>query len=319
MSVGMRRSSKLQREARGFARRREAGMSDPWSERAELYRTSTAHSCGPRPRPVVEWAGGARPRSTSRPAAGTSLGGCGRRGSQVVSCDPAPGMKPDVICFAEELPFADSSFDLAVTRVAAHHFADVGAASAEIAPGRANRVLVVDTSTGGEDAERAEKLRDPSHVRNYTEAGVARTSSPRPVSRSRRSHASTTRSSSSRGSRAPAAKATTAAEVRAPARRPDRGRDLHVRPDRPPRGRPPDGDPRRHAARASSCRASPAARAASTGCETASHGTNVVAGVTPGKGGQDVEGIPVFGTVADAVAETGANTSLVFVPAALRG
>jgi succinyl-CoA synthetase alpha subunit len=45
------------------------------------------------------------------------------------------------------------------------------------------------------------------------------------------------------------------------------------------------------------------------------YGTNVVAGVTPGKGGQDLEGIPIFDTVADAVAETGANTSMVFVPA----
>jgi succinyl-CoA synthetase alpha subunit len=46
-----------------------------------------------------------------------------------------------------------------------------------------------------------------------------------------------------------------------------------------------------------------------------SYGTDVVAGVTPGKGGQDVDGIPVFGTVEDAVAATGANTSLLFVPA----
>jgi succinyl-CoA synthetase alpha subunit len=45
------------------------------------------------------------------------------------------------------------------------------------------------------------------------------------------------------------------------------------------------------------------------------YGTKVVAGVTPGKAGQDVEGIPVFNTVASAVAETGANTSLIFVPA----
>jgi succinyl-CoA synthetase alpha subunit len=45
------------------------------------------------------------------------------------------------------------------------------------------------------------------------------------------------------------------------------------------------------------------------------YGTNVVAGVTPGKGGQDVEGIPVFDTVAEAVESTGANASLVFVPA----
>jgi succinyl-CoA synthetase alpha subunit len=45
------------------------------------------------------------------------------------------------------------------------------------------------------------------------------------------------------------------------------------------------------------------------------YGTNVVAGVTPGKGGQDVRGIPVFDTVAEAVDEAGANTSVIFVPA----
>jgi succinyl-CoA synthetase alpha subunit len=44
------------------------------------------------------------------------------------------------------------------------------------------------------------------------------------------------------------------------------------------------------------------------------YGTNVVAGVTPGKGGQDVEGIPVFNTFGDAVAETQANTAMIFVP-----
>jgi succinyl-CoA synthetase alpha subunit len=44
------------------------------------------------------------------------------------------------------------------------------------------------------------------------------------------------------------------------------------------------------------------------------YGTDVVAGVTPGKGGQDVEGIPVFNTVHDAVTECGANTAMVFVP-----
>ena len=51
------------------------------------------------------------------------------------------------------------------------------------------------------------------------------------------------------------------------------------------------------------------------GLRNRAYGTKVVAGVTPGKGGQDVEGIPVFGTVAEAVAEAGANTSLIFVPA----
>jgi succinyl-CoA synthetase alpha subunit len=44
------------------------------------------------------------------------------------------------------------------------------------------------------------------------------------------------------------------------------------------------------------------------------YGTQVVAGVTPGKAGQDVEGIPVFDTIADGVDATGANTSLIFVP-----
>ena len=46
------------------------------------------------------------------------------------------------------------------------------------------------------------------------------------------------------------------------------------------------------------------------------YGTKVVAGVTPGKGGQEVEGVPVFNTVEEAVRKTGANTSAVFVPAA---
>ena len=45
------------------------------------------------------------------------------------------------------------------------------------------------------------------------------------------------------------------------------------------------------------------------------YGTRVVGGVTPGKGGQQVEGIPVFNTFHDAVAETEANTAMVFVPA----
>ena len=51
------------------------------------------------------------------------------------------------------------------------------------------------------------------------------------------------------------------------------------------------------------------------GLRNRAYGTDVVAGVTPGKGGQDVDGIPVFDTVAEAVREAGANTSLIFVPA----
>jgi succinyl-CoA synthetase alpha subunit len=51
------------------------------------------------------------------------------------------------------------------------------------------------------------------------------------------------------------------------------------------------------------------------GLRNRDYGTQLVAGVTPGKGGQDVDGVPVFDSVADAVAECGANTSMVFVPA----
>jgi succinyl-CoA synthetase alpha subunit len=51
------------------------------------------------------------------------------------------------------------------------------------------------------------------------------------------------------------------------------------------------------------------------GLRNRDYGTQVVAGVTPGKGGQDVDGVPVLDTVADAVSAHGANTSMIFVPA----
>lgn len=48
------------------------------------------------------------------------------------------------------------------------------------------------------------------------------------------------------------------------------------------------------------------------------YGTKIVGGVTPGKGGTEVEGVPVFNTVEDAVKATGATASVIYVPAALR-
>jgi succinyl-CoA synthetase alpha subunit len=51
------------------------------------------------------------------------------------------------------------------------------------------------------------------------------------------------------------------------------------------------------------------------GLRNRDYGTRVVAGVTPGKGGQDVEGIPVYDSIAETVSEQGANTSMIFVPA----
>ena len=54
------------------------------------------------------------------------------------------------------------------------------------------------------------------------------------------------------------------------------------------------------------------------GLRNRAYGTKVVAGVTPGKGGQDVEGIPVFDTVTEAVVATGATASFIAVPPARR-
>ena len=51
------------------------------------------------------------------------------------------------------------------------------------------------------------------------------------------------------------------------------------------------------------------------GLRNRGYGTDVVAGVTPGKGGQDVEGIPVYNEIKEAVSERAANTSMIFVPA----
>ena len=143
---------------------------DVWSERAELYRESDAHREGPDLDLLVEWSAGA---ATALDVA-TGGGHVARRlreaGVRVVTCDPAPGMRADVVCRAESLPFADSSFDVVATRVAAHHYEDVRAAVREMARVSGDRVLVVDNLHMGERAEEAERLRDPSHVRNYTEA-----------------------------------------------------------------------------------------------------------------------------------------------------
>ena len=55
------------------------------------------------------------------------------------------------------------------------------------------------------------------------------------------------------------------------------------------------------------------------GLRNKEYGTNLVAGVTPGKGGADVEGVPVYDSIADSVEAEGANTSMVFVPARFAG
>ncbi len=89
---------------------------------------------------------------------------------KVVTVDPAPGMQPDVVSRAEDLPFADGSFDVVVSRVAPHHFADIRKAVGEMARVTRNLVLVADNLHLGERVEEAERLRDPTHVRCYSEA-----------------------------------------------------------------------------------------------------------------------------------------------------
>jgi SAM-dependent methyltransferase len=145
-------------------------VTDAWSERAELYRTSAAHSEGADLDLIVEWAAGARTALDVATGGGHVARRLREAGLEVVTVDPATGMRPDVIAVAENLPFADSSFDLSATRVAAHHFGDVRAAVRELARVAADRVLIVDNLNLGDEIERAEKIRDPSHVRNYHEA-----------------------------------------------------------------------------------------------------------------------------------------------------
>ena len=50
-----------------------------------------------------------------------------------MTADASPGMQPDVVTRAEHLPFADGSFDVVVTRIAPHHFDNIGAAVGEMA------------------------------------------------------------------------------------------------------------------------------------------------------------------------------------------
>ena len=140
-----------------------------WSDRAQLYRDSEAHREGEDLDLVVEWAEGAK---TALDVA-TGGGHVARRlrdaGIEVVSLDPAPGMQPDVVSRGEDIPFAPRSFDVVACRVGAHHFEDVEKAMAEMARVSRDRVIVVDNLFLDEGAEEADRLRDPSHVRNYTE------------------------------------------------------------------------------------------------------------------------------------------------------
>jgi SAM-dependent methyltransferase len=144
-------------------------MTELWSERAEAYVESEAHRSGHDLDLIVQWAEG----ETALDVA-TGGGHVARRlreaGFRVTTVDPAPGMRADVISTAEHIPFAEGSFDTVVSRVAPHHFADIRAATTEMARASRGVVIVADNLFVGPEVEEAERLRDPTHVRCYSEA-----------------------------------------------------------------------------------------------------------------------------------------------------
>jgi SAM-dependent methyltransferase len=143
-------------------------VTDVWSERAEVYRGLADQRAGEDLELLVSWAEG----STALDVA-SGGGHTARRlreaGFDVVTLDPAPGMRADVLASAEHIPFADSSFDVVTCRIAPHHFTDISAAVGEMARVARGLVLVEDTLYENDTVEEAERLRDPTHVRSYSE------------------------------------------------------------------------------------------------------------------------------------------------------
>jgi SAM-dependent methyltransferase len=146
-------------------------MTDIWSQRADAFRESPTHREGPDLDLLVEWCDPGHDVKVLDVATGG--GHVARRlreeGCTVITVDPAPGMQPDVVAPAEDLPFADGSFDVVTCRIAAHHFRDVRKAVAEMARVSERLLVIEDNVFRGEHVEEAERLRDPSHVRCYSE------------------------------------------------------------------------------------------------------------------------------------------------------
>ena len=140
-----------------------------WDARADAYRASREHSQGWDLDIIVGWAAGARTALDVASGGGHVARRLREAGIEVVSSDPSPGMQPDVVSRAEDLPFADGSFDVVACRLAAHHFEDVERGVGEMARVSRDLVLIVDNLRMGEADEEASRLRDPSHVRNYSE------------------------------------------------------------------------------------------------------------------------------------------------------
>ncbi len=145
-------------------------MTDVWSSRAEGYRSAVEQREGEDLDLIVEWSAGAKTALDVATGGGHVARRLREAGLDVITSDPAPGMHPDVICRAEDLPFAPDSFDVVVTRIAPHHFEDVPTAIAAMARASRHLVIVEDTLYASDRVEEAERLRDPTHIRSYSEA-----------------------------------------------------------------------------------------------------------------------------------------------------
>jgi SAM-dependent methyltransferase len=146
-------------------------MSDVWGGRAEAYRQSATHAHDADLDTVVEMCNPHEGKKFLDVATGG--GHVARRlrehGGEVVTLDPSPGMGADVVAPAENIPFADGSFDCVVTRIAPHHFVAIGDALGEMVRVSNRELVIEDTLYISEEQEEAEKLRDSTHVRSYSE------------------------------------------------------------------------------------------------------------------------------------------------------
>jgi SAM-dependent methyltransferase len=143
-------------------------MTDLWSRRAETYRGLADQRKGTDLELLVSWAEGETALDVAS-GGGHTANRLRVAGFRVTTLDPAPGMRADVLAPAEHIPFADAAFDVVTCRIAPHHFPDIEAAVHEMARVARRLVLIEDTLFTSERVEDAEKLRDPTHVRSYTE------------------------------------------------------------------------------------------------------------------------------------------------------
>jgi SAM-dependent methyltransferase len=141
-----------------------------WSERLAAYKDSPGHRAGEDLDMLIELCepGDGVTALDVATGGGHVADRLRAEGCEVTTCDAAEGMQPDVVCPAEQLPFADGSFDVVACRIAPHHFTNVARAVREMARVSRRLVVIEDTLYTDPEVERAEKLRDPTHVRNLS-------------------------------------------------------------------------------------------------------------------------------------------------------